>query len=213
MNHEHDPLDEPTGETSVTTWLVRLKSGDSLAGDALWQRYLQRLIGLARYKLADAPRRAADEEDVVQSAFNGFLQGVEQQRFPRLESRDDLWQVLVMLTERKAIGQKRYERAARRGAGRVRGESGFGDVNGDEGGQAGIGQVAGLEPSPEFAVEFADHLAHLLQRLQGEQLREVALAKLEGHTNREIASKLDLSLRAVERKLHLIRRKWEELDT
>jgi DNA-directed RNA polymerase specialized sigma24 family protein len=208
--HAGSPIGD-AGETSVTTWLGRLKDGDSQAGDALWQRYLKRLIGLARHKLADAPRRAADEEDVVQSAFNGFLRGVEQQRFPQLENRDDLWQVLVMLTERKAIGQKRYGGAAKRGEGRVRGESAFGQVGGEQSRQADINHVAGPEPAPDFAVEFADYLGHLFGRLQDEQLREVALAKLEGYTNREIAAQLDLSLRAVERKLHLIRRTWGDL--
>ena len=208
MNLENEPLE---ADTSVTTWVERLKTGDSQACHALWQRYLKRLIGLARHKLGDAPRRMADEEDVAQSAFNGFFRGVEQKRFTRLESREDLWQVLVMLTERKATGLKRRERAAKRGQGHVRGESAFDHPGADEGNPADINQVAGMEPSPEFAVEFGEHLEYSLERLQDEQLREVALAKLEGYTNREIAARLDLSLRGVERKLHLIRRKWEEL--
>ena len=210
MSLENDPLNS---EDSVTMWLARLKTGDSQAGHALWQRYIKRLIGLARHKLRDAPRRMADEEDVVQSAFEGFYRGVEQNRFPRLEDREDLWQVLVMLTERKATGHKRRERAAKRGHGRVRGESAFDHGEADEDKPAGVNQVAGMEPSPEFAVELEEQLGHLLHRLQDEQLSDVALAKLEGYTNSEVAERLEMSLRSVERKLHLIRRKWEDLET
>ena len=84
---------------------------------------MERLIRLASRKLGDLPRRVADEEDVVLSAFNDFLRGVEDGRFTRLDDRDDLWQVLVMLTERKAIGLRRHDPGEKRGGGQVRGES------------------------------------------------------------------------------------------
>ena len=74
MTHDNG---SPEPEISVTTWLARLKAGDSQAGQQLWQRYLDRLTRLARRKLAGASRRVADEEDVALSAFHGFLRGVE----------------------------------------------------------------------------------------------------------------------------------------
>ncbi len=93
----HPTSDPP----SVTLWLDQLKAGESAAAGQLWQRYVERLIRLASRKLGDLPKRVADEEDVVLSAFHGFLQGVEDGRFSRLDDRDDLWQVLAMLTERQ----------------------------------------------------------------------------------------------------------------
>ena len=48
----------------------------------------------------------------------------------RLDDRGDLWQVLVMLTKRKAIGLLRREQAAKRGGGQVRGESALGIPDG-----------------------------------------------------------------------------------
>ena len=54
-----------TPEGSVTRWIEQLKTGDPLAAQKLWERYFQRLVGLARKKLLDAPRQAADEEDVA----------------------------------------------------------------------------------------------------------------------------------------------------
>ena len=101
---------------SVTDWIVQLKAGDPQASQRLWERYVDRLVRLARIKLGRTPRRVADEEDVAQSAFDGFFRGVEEKRFPQLDDRDGLWQVLVMLTDRKTIDHRRRELAGKRGA-------------------------------------------------------------------------------------------------
>jgi len=212
MSSESQP--PSVSRQSVTVWLEQLKSGDSAAAGQLWQRYLDRLIHLAHRKLGDRPLRVADEEDVVLSAFHAFLQGVEQQRFARLDDRDDLWQVLVMLTERKAIALMRREGAAKRGSGQVRGESVFEAVAGTSSPAPGIGQLAGCQPTARFAAEIAEQLEHRLASLEDDQLRQVVLAKLEGYTNQEIAKQLGTNLRAVERQLRLIRQTWQqELDT
>src|SRR4051812_48283 len=89
-------------EGSVTLYLRRLREGDRLALQKLWEGYFARLVGLARTRLRGVPRQAADEEDVALSAFDSFYRGVEEGRFPRLDDRNDLWQVLVLLTARKA---------------------------------------------------------------------------------------------------------------
>ena len=193
---------------SVTTWLDKLKADDSDAAANLWHRYVSQLIRLARSKLGQSPRRAADEEDVVVSAFDAFFQGVEDGRFARLDDRDDLWQVLVMLTERKAIRLIRHEHAAKRGDGRLRGESALDGPPGKSY-PNGMGQVAGNEPTPEFAVQVGEQCAKLLDSLDDDVLRQIATGKLEGYTNAELAQRLKLSLRAIERKLSLIRRKWK----
>jgi RNA polymerase sigma factor (sigma-70 family) len=195
-------------EESVTQWIEQLKAGHSSAAGPLWQRYVERLVRLASNKLGELPRRAADEEDVVLSAFRAFFAGVRDGRFQQLDDRDDLWQVLVMLTERKAIALRRHERAAKRGDARVRGESAF--VKPDQSAAAGLDQIADREPTPEFAAEVAENLRELLDRLQDDSQRQVALAKLEGYTNQELAQQLGISLRAVERKLQYIRRTWEQ---
>ena len=46
---------------SVTEWLQNLKQGDSIAAQKLWQRYIERLVRLARKHLRTMPRRMADE--------------------------------------------------------------------------------------------------------------------------------------------------------
>jgi DNA-directed RNA polymerase specialized sigma24 family protein len=51
-------------------------------------------------------------------------------------------------------------------------------------------------------------LSYLLDELGDPAQRQIALGKLHGKTNQELARELDISLRAVERKLAIIRDKW-----
>src|SRR5438477_11121699 len=102
-------------EGSVTHWLGQLRGGDDGAAQQLWERYFQRLVGLARKKLQGTPRRAADEEDVALSAFNSFCQGAKNRRFPKLLDRDNLWRLLVTITARKAYQLGLHEGRQKRG--------------------------------------------------------------------------------------------------
>src|SRR5262249_26493472 len=106
---ESNVADDP----SITTWIALLRQGDAAAAQPLWERYFARLVAFARGKLQGVARRAADEEDVALSAFHSFCQAAG--RFPRLNDRDDLWQVLVMLTARKAFQERRDQQALKRG--------------------------------------------------------------------------------------------------
>jgi RNA polymerase sigma factor (sigma-70 family) len=195
---------------SVTDWISQLKVGDQAAAQRLWERFFERLVGFARNKLRYIPRRAADEEDVALSAFDSFYRGVEQGRFPKLSDRDDLWQVLVVLTERKAIDLVNHERRQKRGGGAVQGESICDYQHDSSTAQAGLEQIIGREPTPEFAVQLSEEFQRLLDRLGNAELRSVALWKLEGYTNDEIATKLGCVERTVKRKLHVIRNRWNK---
>src|SRR5262245_50606157 len=104
---------------SVTAWIDQLRATDRAAAQPLRQRYFQRLVGLARQKLRRRPRSAmAGAEDVALSAFDSFFRGAEQGRFPQLADRDDLWRLLFVITERKAIDLVKHENAIRRGGGK-----------------------------------------------------------------------------------------------
>src|SRR5262245_3107718 len=100
---------------SVTRWIGLLQQGDATGAQQLWERYFARLVGLARKRLQDAPRRVADEEDVALSAFHSFCRRVERGHFPRLQDRHDLWQLLMTITARKACHLLRDQRRLKRG--------------------------------------------------------------------------------------------------
>ncbi len=86
---------------SITNLVQELQAGESAAAQQIWDRCISRLVNGASKKLRGLPRRAVDEEDVALAAFEAFLRGVKEDRFAKLESREDLWQVLAMLTERR----------------------------------------------------------------------------------------------------------------
>jgi DNA-directed RNA polymerase specialized sigma24 family protein len=88
--------------TSVTEWIEDLKAGCPDAAQKLWERYVEQVVRIAHRRLGVRPRRAADEQDIAQEAFGSFFACIEARRFPRLDDRNDLWQVLLMLTDRKA---------------------------------------------------------------------------------------------------------------
>ena len=193
---------------SITQLIHQLEKGDSVAAKAIWDRFIYRLIGLARRRLRNLPRRAVDEEDVAVSAFNAFFQGVDEKRFDRLSDREDLWQVLAMLAERKAIGVLRHELADKRGGGVNRGESVFERMISESADARGIENVA--DPSPEVVDGFTSAVREMLEALSDETAQQIALLKLQGLTNKEIAASVGISLRAVERKLSMIRQRWAE---
>lgn len=195
-------------DNEITCWLSGLARGDDTAIEQIWQRYYDRLVRLARGKLAEGKRRISDEEDVALSAFHSFCLGAAAGRFPHLDDRHDLWKLLVTITARKAARQVRREMQQKRGSGGVRGESVFpGTSDSDQG--SGIAGVFGTEPTPELAALAAEECHRLLESLADEQLRQIAIWKLEGYSNDEIAKELDCAPRTIERKLHRIRDLWE----
>jgi RNA polymerase sigma factor (sigma-70 family) len=174
------------------------------------ERYFPRLLGLARKKLRGVRLAAADEEDVAQSAFHSFCQGAAAGRFARLEDRDNLWALLVVIVSRKAIDLRQKQNRQKRGGGKVGGESVLDDVLGEEGGAAGILQVPGAGPTPEQELAEAEEVERLLALLPNDQTRRVAVASMEGLTNAEVAAELDIAPATVERRLKVIRSLWKE---
>src|SRR5262245_2088434 len=162
------------------------------------------MLQVARQRLGAAPRRVADEEDVVVVACGRFLDGVRLGRFPRLQDRDDLWAVLLTLVRRTGLGQLRDLARQKRGGGVVAGDSALVTAQGraieppDDG------------PTPEEAAAGYDELERLLAALEDDELRRTALGKLEGHTSAELARELGCAEVTIERRLRLIRQVWRE---
>lgn len=179
----------------------RLRSGDAQATGQLWARFFPRLRGLARRTLSGYPQRVADADDAAQSAFLCFWRQAEQGHLSPDMHRDNLWSLLASITVRKALNQVKRERARKRGAGKVLGESALEDSEGSRGLEAVVGEFS--------AADFDIHCEELLEMLD-EGLRIFAVLRLMGQTNREIAGLMKCTERKVERKLGLIRLCWED---
>jgi DNA-directed RNA polymerase specialized sigma24 family protein len=189
---------------SVTHWLRQLQAGEQQAAQGLWERYFHRLVGLARAKLRSRRPVGADEEDVALSAFDSFCRAAEQGRFPQVMDRNDLWRVLMLITARKALRLMRDEERLKRGG------AGSGPRHrAATTEEADLERVIGSEPSPDFAAQVAEECERLLRSLANKELEKVALMKMDGYSNDEIATQLDCAPRSVGRKLQLIRGIWE----
>lgn len=186
---------------SVTAQLVKLKLGDENAAFVIWERFFERIRGLAKAKLGTMPKRHADEEDIALSAINALYDGARADRFRKLEDRDDLWQILCMITARKTASAWRKKKARPE-----IGESAFGNP-GDDDQKLGIEQIASGRPDDGFLDSLSSTSCELLEGLD-ERQREVALLRLQGYSNQEIADQIGRSIKSVERYLKSIREDW-----
>jgi DNA-directed RNA polymerase specialized sigma24 family protein len=191
---------------SITDCIDKLKAGDPVAAQQLWERYFQRLVRLARKHLQRRRPRAADEEDVALSAFDSFCRGAETGRFPQLDDRDNLWRLLVVLTARKAAHRLRDEGRQKRSGKAVP----LPEPATSSAAEAGLEQILSREPGPEFAAQVAEEYQRILAKLGDPTLQAVVSWKMEGYTNEEIARKLDCTPRSVYRKLRIVRGLWEK---
>jgi RNA polymerase sigma factor (sigma-70 family) len=193
---------------SVTGMLLGLRSDDPVARDTaarqIWDRYFRDLLMLARKNLDKRIRLRTDEEDVAQSMFKSFCLRQQRGEFD-LAGRDELWKLLVTITLRKARNAAKAHRREKRDVSRERTLSGS-----DETESAGwvLEQIEGAEPSPAVAAELNEALERRLQALGDPELREIALWRLQGETNGEIAGRLNCTERSVERRLARIRSLW-----
>lgn len=204
-----DQTDGPVTEGSFDDLVRRVRDGDEAAIASLWEDYYQKLVSLAARRLPANLRRSGDEEDIALSAFHSFIAGIRRDQYPDLSGRDNLWGLLITLTGRKAHAHLRHQTRQKRGGGSVRGESVFIDPSGDQRG-GGIGGVTGESATPDIHAELAEACDGLLDQLGDEQLRQIAVMRMDGYLVDEIATKLQMSKRAVERRLQLIRKMWTE---
>ncbi|MEM6777226.1 MAG: ECF-type sigma factor [Planctomycetota bacterium] len=192
--------------------LGRVREGDENATTILWENYFQPLVRLAGTRMPANLRRTGDEEDIALSAFHSFIAGVRRDQFPDLSGPDNLWGLLITLTSRKVNAHLRRSTRQKRGGGNVRGESVFIDASGDGVGK-GLEQFDSADDvgmRPDLRLELAEACESLLEDLGDEQLRQIAVMRMDGYLVDDIAEQLCVSKRAVERRLALIRKTWSE---
>jgi DNA-directed RNA polymerase specialized sigma24 family protein len=189
---------------SVTMLIAELQAGDdSVAQREIWERYFRRIITLARMKLGDSPRASEDEEDIALSALGSLFRGFSDQRFPQLKDRDNLWCLLVTITARKAINQRKRQMAVKRGGSEVK-------LPIDAGDSGLLHRLIETEIRPDDLVAIQEECQRLMEVLGDDTLRQIARWKLEGWTNAEVATELGIGKRTIERKLELIRSIWSQ---
>lgn len=188
---------------SVTCWIASLQAGDLLPLQDVWRRYSARIAAEAERRL---PRRAAsaDAEDVAQSVFTAVWRAAESGRLSDIQSRDELWWYLVAIAHRKVTDRVRRATARKRGGGRVALEA---DLGGAEEPASGfhLDKLMGAAADPSVLVEMQDLYQQLARTLADDLAIRATNARLEGYQCDQIATRLDVSQRTIERKLSLVR--------
>src|SRR5262249_1346431 len=175
-------------DTQSVTRLIRAAQHDrASAVGPLLAVYFDRLVQLARGRLRHLPGLANYDEDLaLRSIYSVYRRLQDAERPLELTGRDDLWRLLATRTISRAIDLVRRHRA----------EPCPNDQH--------LTQLLTREPTPEAAAEVADECRRLLESLPEPELRQIALWKVEGYTNEEIASRMDCVPRTIERKVSRI---------
>jgi RNA polymerase sigma factor (sigma-70 family) len=187
---------------SVSRMLRLVRVGDDVAAAELWQRCFPKLVAIARRWLQNLPHRREDAEDAAQSAMISFWKKLRREDESAELDRNSMWKLLATIAIRKTRGQLRREGAQKRGAGAVFNES---EMLTEYSGRRSLDDMLGSVSTGDFDVACEEWLMRL-----PDDLRPLAVLRVLGHTNEEIAKLLDCSARTVERKLQLIRDIWAQ---
>ena len=193
----HESEDAASG--SITRWIDLFRIGNADAAEQIWNRYFSSIVGVARAKLGMIPTGTLDAEDIALSAFHTLYRAASANRLPDMQDRSDLWQSLILITAGKVIDAKRREFSQKRGG-----------TTTEKIPMHLMDLVQNNEQDPALAAMFSEQFESLLNLLEERELQEIAILKLEGFTNEEIAERLDCGERTVKRRLAVIRRIWEE---
>ena len=177
---------------SVTQLIHAVQEDRASAVGPLLAVYFDRLVQLARRRLQDLPGMANYDEDLALRSFYSVYRRLRDPQRPlQLTGRDDLWRLLATRTISRAIDLIRRHRP--------------GEVPGEH----DLEQLLTREPTPEEAATMADECRRLLDLLDEPELRQIALWKVEGFTNEEIAARMDCVPRTIERRVRRIRLLWK----
>ena len=172
----------------------RFRAGEERAAAAIYGRYCEKLLALARQRISRKISARLDPDDVVQSAYRSFFLRARRGEYS-LGRNGDLWRLLASITLHKLLKQVRRHTADRR---TVRRETACDAAALDP------LELAAREPTPEQAAALADELARIFAELQPGQ-RTMLELRLQGCELQEIAAETGKSERTVRRFLAALR--------
>ena len=182
--------------------LNRYREGDPQAASELFDRYVQRLMGLARSRLSAKLARRIDPEDVIQSAYRSFFGGAAAGNFDIRQS-GDLWRLLAAITLNKLRMQARRHTAEKRNL------SCEDSISMPDDMQGLAPQALAHDPQPEEVVAVAELLENVMTGLSAQHRRMLEL-RLQNHNIQEIADDVGCSERTVRRLLDRVKTEFQQ---
>jgi RNA polymerase sigma-70 factor (ECF subfamily) len=190
-----------TASDSCGDVMARLRAGDQAAAREIFQRFVDRLIGLARHQLNVALRRKVDPEDVVQSAYKSFFFRYGAGKL-EVHGWGSLWGLLTMITLRKCLDRIDYYQTERRD---VRREAG---AQPGENGTPPWWEAIARDPTPDEAAILAETVENMLRGLDKDE-QPILEMSLQGYTTQEISDRLGRAERSVRRVRERVRKQLE----
>jgi RNA polymerase sigma-70 factor, ECF subfamily len=181
----------PEEQALIHLW----RQGDQEAARQIVERYIDRLLLLARSRISQRLASRFDAEDIVQSVFRTFFMHVKEGQFV-FAHQDDLCKLLVRITLHKTLRQVAFHKAAKRDPSQ---ETDQGEHHREQ-----LMALLDGEPSPEATAAFLDQLEHFFSQLLPQE-RQILEMRLQGFSNEEIAKKLDVYDRKIRRVIEHIR--------
>lgn len=169
---------------------------DGYEADAV-ARFSSRLIALARSRMPERLKGRVDPEDIVQSVFRSFFIGNQAGEFVFQES-SDVWRLLAAITYRKVQQSIRHHHRQRRDVSRETSEGVSPGLDSDDAATAS-------------SLAIMDELIERLTQLIPERHRAIFTLRLENYSVEEIADRIGVSTRTVERALAMIRQAATQL--
>jgi len=188
-------------DDDILNLIERYRQGDDDAADALFNRYVSRLISLAQSRLSSKLSRRIDPEDIVQSAYRSFFVRARDGKFD-FQENGDLWRLLAVITLNKLRQKVEYHTAGKR---RVDQEQS--DRNSDHRGAAR--EAVTREPSPVEALAVIEEIEQLTRGLDSVQ-RQIVQMRLQGHLIEEIAVEVSRSERTVRRVMDKVKARLQQ---
>ena len=170
--------------------MQRFRDGDEGAAAKLFRRYAVRLRALADGYCRSGYDRRFDADDIVQSVFRVFFDGVRQNGYD-VPPEGEIWGLLTVIALNKVRKQVEHHRAAKRDIHRTTSAEDLTDWAGadsDEGAAALLKLV------------FDEQLATM-----PESNRVIVRLRMDGYELKEIADRVGRSRRTVERVLQEFR--------
>jgi RNA polymerase sigma-70 factor (ECF subfamily) len=183
-------------EPDFQHFITRLRAGDERACDEIFQRYVGKLITVARRRLDARLQRKVDPEDIVQSVFKSFFaHGADGSLVPN--DPEHLWALLVTITDRKCSKWLRHFEAARR------------TLRRETAGQIDYDALA-RDPTPSDAAILNELVEQLLNSFD-EREREIVARHLQNETVKQIREGLGCSERTIFRVQERARKRLRRL--
>ena len=174
----------------------------------LWDRYFPQLVQFIQPRIYRRHRRLVDAEDIASATLAELINSLRVGDYHTLKNRDGLWRLLVVIGARKTTSCMRYHDRLKRGGGKVRNGSSVGDHYIEDIASEYASWYPAEDGSTDAELLICYELNELLEGLPEQDCRHIALGKLAGYTNVEIADELGIAVRSVDRKLKQIRDTW-----